>query len=54
MTEMGIKEINTKSMKIGTFETLDEALYIWFRQQQEKDVPISGSLLTEKVKVLYG
>ena len=54
MTEMGIKEITTKSMKIGAFEKLDEALYIWFRQQREKDMPISGSLLTEKAKVLYG
>ena len=54
MTEMGVKEIATKSMKIGAFEKLDEALYIWFRQQPEKDVPISGSLLTEKAKVLYG
>ena len=54
MTEMGIKEVTTKSMKIGAFEKLNEALYIWFRQQWEKDVPISGSLLTEKAKVLYG
>ena len=54
MTEMGVKEVTTKLMKIGAFEKLDEALYIWFRQQREKDVPISGSLLTEKVKVLHG
>ena len=61
MTEMGIKGITTKSMKIGAFEKLGEALYIWFRQQRErfrqqreKYVPISGSVLTEKAKVLYG
>ena len=54
MTEVGVKEITTKSMKIGAFEKLDEALYIWFRQQREKDVPINGSLLTERAKVLYG
>ena len=50
---MGIKEVKTKSIKIGAFEKLDEALYIWFRQQREKDLLISGSLLTEKAKILY-
>ena len=53
MMEMGVKEVTTKSMKIGAFEKLDEALHIWFRQQREKDVPISGSLLTEKAKIFY-
>jgi len=38
---------------MGSFDKLDEALYIWFRQQHEKDVAVSGSLLQEKVKILY-
>jgi len=53
MKEMGVKEVTTKSMKIGTFDKLDQALYIWFRQQREKDVAVSGSLLQEKAKILY-
>ena len=42
-----------KAMKLGTFEKLDEALYIWFRQQREKNIPVSGSLLQEKARILY-
>ena len=40
-------------MKLGAYEELDAALYIWLRQQQEKNVPVSGSLLQEKAKVLF-
>ena len=29
---MGVKEVNTKPLKIGAFDKLDEALCIWFRQ----------------------
>ena len=54
MKEMGLKEVTAKSMKIGAFEKPDEALYIWFRQQREKDVAVNGSLLQEKVKILHG
>ena len=30
----------TKSMRGGMFDDLDRALYIWFRQQREKGIPI--------------
>ena len=53
MTEMGLKDVKAKTMKIGTHEKLDEGLYIWFRQQQEKDVLVAGVLLQEKAKLLY-
>jgi len=53
MTEMGIKEVKTNSMTMGSFDKLDEALYIWFKQQHKKDVAVSGSLLQEKAKILY-
>ena len=29
MTEMGVKKVTTKSMKMGAYDKLDEALYIW-------------------------
>jgi len=38
---------------MGSFDKLDEALYIWFRQQRKKDVTVSGSLLQEKANILY-
>ena len=31
----------TKTMKVGEFPKLDEALYIWFRQQREKAMPVT-------------
>ena len=53
MTEMGLKDVKAKTMKIGTHKKLDEGLYIWFWQQQEKDVLVAGVLLQEKAKLLY-
>ena len=32
MTDMGMKSVDTKVMKLGTYEKLDGALYIRFRQ----------------------
>jgi len=53
MKEMGVKEVTNKSMKVAAFDELDLALYIWFRQQCEKDVAISSTLLQEKAKILH-
>ena len=39
--------------KLGSYDKLDQALYIWFRQQREKNIPVSGALLQEKAKILY-
>ena len=51
MVDMGAKKV--KTMKVGEYEKLDEALYIWFRQQCEKNVPVSGPLLMEKARILF-
>ena len=40
-------------MKIGGYQKLDEALYIWFRQQREKGLPVTGPILSEKAKILF-
>ena len=40
MVDMGTK--NAKTRKVGEYEKLDEALYIWFRQQRDKNIPVSG------------
>ena len=53
MTELGVKNIKVKAMKIGAHEKLDDALYIWFRQQREKSVPVTGVLLQEKATLFY-
>ena len=51
MVDMGAK--NVKTMKVGEYEELDEALYIWFCQQHEKNVLVSGQLLMEKARILF-
>lgn len=47
-----------KSLKDGMFEKLDSSLYIWLRQQREKNAPVTGPLLLEKAaefhSLLYG
>ena len=48
-----MKEVTAKSKKNGAFDKLNEALYIWFRQQREKDVAVNSSLLQEKAKILH-
>ena len=57
LTEMGIKDVKPKAMKLGARENLDKGLcvqmYIWFRQQGEKDVSVTGVLLQQKAKSLY-
>ena len=35
-------------MKGGLYDDLDRALYIWFRQQREKWIPITGTIRIEK------
>ena len=44
---------HTKKIKSGTFDKLDQALYIWFRQQREKGCPITGPILMEKASEFY-
>ena len=48
---MGTK--NAKTRKVGEYEKLDRALYIWFHQQRDKNIPVSGPLLLEKARILY-
>ena len=41
--------LNAKTLKSASYDELDRALYIWFRQMREKNIPISGPILMEKV-----
>ena len=52
MVDMGMNK-GTKIMKIGEYEKLDQALYAWFRQEREKNTPITGAIIAEKPKVLF-
>ena len=52
-SQLGIKNAAKKSkcMKSAGNEELDRALYIWFRQLREKNIPVSGPILLEKVSL---
>ena len=53
ITEMGIRDVKVKAMKLGSHEKLDEGLNTWFWQQWEKDVLVTRVLLQKKAKLLY-
>ena len=44
-------------MKGGMYRKMDSALYLWFRQQREKGIPVTGLISLEKAtefhKLLY-
>lgn len=54
-SEFGIAKSvkETKSMKGGMFDNMDNALYVWFRQQREKGVPVTGPILLEKASEFH-
>ena len=38
----------TKTIKGGMYQKLDCALYLWFRQQREKGISVTGPIFLEK------
>jgi len=52
MNEMGmVREV--KVMKCGKDIELQKALFIWFKQEREDGIPISGPILKTKALELY-
>ena len=53
--QLGIKNADkvTKGMKTGSNNELDQALYLWFRQCCEKNIPVTGPILLEKASAFY-
>ena len=49
-SELGIsKSVKaTKAMKVEMYHKLDSVLYLWFRQQREKEISVTGAILLEK------
>lgn len=41
-----------KTLKMSTYAKMEKALYKWFLKLREKNVPISGTMLQEKAKIL--
>lgn len=50
--EYSCKVPNRKTMKLANHEKINEALYLWFTQQRDKGMPLSGVILQEKAKLL--
>ena len=40
--------IEQKAIKLGVYKKLDEALYIWFRQEQEKTFQLVAACFKKK------
>uniref|UniRef100_A0A1X7U9Z6 Uncharacterized protein n=1 Tax=Amphimedon queenslandica TaxID=400682 RepID=A0A1X7U9Z6_AMPQE len=40
-------------MKSGNDELVDAALYIWFHEQREKNLPVNGAFLKDKSMLLF-
>lgn len=43
---------NKKTMKMSQNEKVNEAVFLWFTQQREKGVSLSGPIIQEKAKML--
>ena len=41
MTDMGVRSVDTKAMKLGTYKNLDAALYIYCLGNSKKKVAVS-------------
>ncbi|XP_062523895.1 jerky protein homolog-like [Corticium candelabrum] len=52
LTEMGTSRL-AKTMKLSTYEELERAVFMWFRQTREKGIPVSGPLLQAKALQLH-
>merc|ERR1712168_902723 len=58
--QLGLTEAakTAKKVKVGNFDKLDSALYIWLRQENEKGCPVTGPILLEKAsqfhRLIYG
>jgi hypothetical protein len=50
--EQAVKNSDRKTLKKSDFEKVNEALFMWFTQQREKGMPLTGPLLQEKAKML--
>lgn len=42
-----------KTLKLGEFPQVEDALYAWFMQERSRHTPISGDILMEKAKYFY-
>ncbi|GBM18873.1 hypothetical protein AVEN_137252-1 [Araneus ventricosus] len=49
-SEMTLKK--RKTLKMSHYGNIDEALYFWFPQEQQKGMPINGPLIQEKAHQL--
>ena len=54
-SELGISKAmkTSKAMKVGMFDKLDQALYLWFRQLGEKGLPVTGPISLEKANKFH-
>lgn len=52
LLEYSTKVPNRKTMKRADHEKINEALFLWFTQQRDKGMPLSGPIIQDKAKLL--
>ena len=52
MSDMGMNN-KAKVMKLGCDTQHDKVVYVWFKQKRMEGVPITGTVLSEKVIILH-
>ena len=45
-------ELQRKRIRTAVYGDIEEALFIWFKQARSMNIPVSGPILTIKVKEL--
>ena len=53
MRDMVVKKVDTKAMKLGAYENLDDALYICFKAAEEERYSSEWQFASRKAKILY-
>lgn len=48
--EQAVKNSDRKKLKTSNFVKINEAVYLWFNQQREKGMPLTGPILQENAK----
>lgn len=53
MKSVDDEPMNRKTLKTSEIPEVEEALFIWFKQQRNRNAPISGDILKQKAQFFY-
>jgi len=53
MESLDVSTKKCKVMRLADDDILDKAIYLWFVQKRSQNLPVSGPVLCEKVKLMH-